>query len=180
MLNTYLLGGAFGLGLLLLLLTVSLSASRTLPVSDPVSASERRVAVEGDSLEAERQYYIEQILSEIAGREDEPASEVFEDVQVLGRHPARRFLSIMNAGFGRALGVSCTHCHIAENWSEPTREKRITREMSAMTRRINEELLSEIEGLSDGERPPAVNCTTCHRGAVKPALNLPRPASNAR
>ena len=170
-----LIAGTSGLGLLVL--AVSLGASQTRPVSGPASESEPRIAVEDDSLEAERQYYIDQILSEIAGREDELASEVFEEVQVLGRHPVGRFLWIMNVGYGRALGVRCTHCHIAENWSAPTREKRIAREMAAMTRQINRELLPEIESLGDGERPPAVNCTTCHRGAVKPALNLPRPAS---
>ena len=35
---------------------------------------------------------------------------------------------------------------------------------------INSELLPKIKNLKSDH--PGVNCTTCHRGAVKPALNL--------
>jgi hypothetical protein len=36
---------------------------------------------------------------------------------------------------------------------------------------INTEQLKKIKNLKSEN--PGVNCTTCHRGQVKPALNLP-------
>jgi len=45
--------------------------------------------------------------------------------------------------------------------------------MWGMQAKINNELLKSIDGLKD--RRAIVNCTTCHRGAVKPATNLRRP-----
>jgi hypothetical protein len=86
--------------------------------------------------------------------------------------PAGRLLAIMNVGYGKSLGVSCTHCHVAGQWdSDEKTQKQTARDMSAMAARINNELLKNIPNLKG---PNAiVNCTTCHRGQVKPALNLP-------
>ena len=39
-----------------------------------------------------------------------------------------------------------------------------------MTATINNELLPKIQNLKSEK--PTVNCTTCHRGSTKPALNL--------
>ena len=73
-------------------------------------------------------------------------------------------------GWGRALGVGCGHCHVVDQWaSEQKNEKQIAREMAAMTGTINQELKT-IENLEGPN--PTVNCTTCHRGQVKPALDL--------
>jgi hypothetical protein len=36
---------------------------------------------------------------------------------------------------------------------------------------LNNELLPKVKGL-DPDHKPIVNCTTCHRGQIKPALNL--------
>lgn len=77
----------------------------------------------------------------------------------------------MEMGFSRSLGVNCTHCHNPADWSsEEKHRKQIARDMMAMAGRINNELLSAIENLESEK--PTVNCTTCHRGQVKPALNL--------
>lgn len=157
------------------LLFLCAACTEPTPPPPPVQAAEAPAV---DSLEAERQQYIDQILASIAGRENDPAGEVFENVQRMGNMPARRLLAIMNMGYSRSLGVSCTHCHNPDLWADDTREKNIAREMSAMTRRINNELLPAIASLGDGgEQPPVVNCTTCHRGQVKPALNLPEPVA---
>ena len=43
--------------------------------------------------------------------------------------------------------------------------------MAEMAKIINTKYLKEIKNLKNTN--PAVNCTTCHRGQVKPALNLP-------
>ncbi|MGH7726409.1 MAG: c-type cytochrome [Candidatus Eiseniibacteriota bacterium] len=80
-------------------------------------------------------------------------------------------VKIMNMGFGRSLGVSCLHCHVADKWdSDEKPTKQVAREMITMSRAINEEYLSKIKGLKS-ERP-VVNCTTCHRGQKRPAIEM--------
>lgn len=138
----------------------------------PTSAPAARPDLRADSVAQERARYVAEVMQEIAGRERQPASEVFRNVKVLGQVPASRLLAIMNIGYGKSLGVSCTHCHIAGEWARDDKpQKQIAREMSVMVGRINNELLKPIPNLRG---PNAiVNCTTCHRGQVKPALDLP-------
>ena len=117
---------------------------------------------------------IAKIREQIKGRENEPAGEVFKNIQQFKQVPAGRLLAIMKFGYARSLGVNCTHCHTPENWaSEEKPTKQIARDMRTMSSKINSDLLKNMESL--GGRRAIVNCTTCHRGAVKPALNLPRP-----
>ena len=112
------------------------------------------------------------LKEQIKGHENDPATAVFKNIKTMTTVPAGRLLSIMEFGFGRSLGVDCTHCHIAGKWeSEEKPEKQIARDMSDMTTKINKELLKNIKNLKDPN--PIVNCTTCHRGQVKPATNLP-------
>jgi hypothetical protein len=56
-----------------------------------------------------------------------------------------------------------------EKDDKPTKE--ITREMIKMAGAINNDYLKNIKNLKS--ETPIVNCTTCHRGQIKPALNLP-------
>jgi hypothetical protein len=110
----------------------------------------------------------------IAGHEKEPAELVFENIQVHRGKPAGAILSIMDIGYRKSLGVHCSHCHNTKDWSSDEKvEKKVTREMTRMVREINDKYLAEIEGL-DSEKP-VVNCTTCHRGQTKPALDLDGP-----
>ncbi len=114
--------------------------------------------------------YVKKILSEIAGRENEPSEKVFKNIQLplLKSVPARRMLLIMNLGFSRALGVSCNHCHVDTDFaSDDKRPKRAAREMSAMHRMINEQL-AKMQNLGTKAEDRAINCSTCHRGAVNP------------
>jgi Photosynthetic reaction centre cytochrome C subunit len=118
----------------------------------------------------------EQALSElkkrIAGQEQKPAEEVFKNIQLLKGVPAGRLLAIMQIGYSKSLGVDCTHCHVADQWEKEDKPtKQIAREMAQMSRAINTELLKKIKNLKSEN--PVVNCTTCHRGQTKPALNLP-------
>lgn len=126
----------------------------------------------GDTTEFDRQKALERLRDEIKGREDRPSGEVFKNIKVMKQVPAGRLLRIMEFGYSRSLGVNCTHCHNPKNFAdEDKRQKQITREMMAMVGKINSELLSNIENLESDQ--PTVNCTTCHRGEVKPAINLP-------
>ncbi|MCB0637106.1 MAG: photosynthetic reaction center cytochrome c subunit, partial [Lewinella sp.] len=56
--------------------------------------------------------------------------------------------------------------------SEEKPTKQITRDMMKMTRQINDELLNSIENLGGEDGKATVNCTTCHRGQVVPALRM--------
>ena len=83
---------------------------------------------------AENEKYINALQASIKGKEDLPAKEVFKNVKTLTDVPAARLLRTMQA-FSRSLGVSCTHCHVAEQWdSEDKEEKQVARDMMAMTR----------------------------------------------
>lgn len=116
---------------------------------------------------------IAKLREQIKGRENEPAEKVFKNLQTpnLKSGPAARVLAVMEFGYARSLGVNCTHCHTPDKWEvEDKPQKQIARDMSAMVARLNGELLKGIKNLKSAS--PTVNCTTCHRGEVKPALNL--------
>jgi hypothetical protein len=114
--------------------------------------------------------HVTELLEAIKGKENKPASEVFKNVQILKDIPAARFLRIMDVGYSRSLGVDCEHCHTEGRWeSDDKRPKRAAREMMGLVSDINERL-GAMQDIDNSE--PAVNCTTCHRGYVKPALQM--------
>ena len=104
-----------------------------------------------------------------------PMSEqVFKNIQVLKGVPAGRIPLIMEKGFSDSLGVTCTFCHNPADWAaEPNHHMPIARQMWTMTQEINQRLLPAVKDLKNAQ----VNCTTCHRGQKKPALNLGPPPS---
>ena len=116
---------------------------------------------------------IAKLKEQIKGRENEPAPTVFKNLQTpfVKSLPAGRLLAVMEIAYSRSLGVTCTHCHVPDKWeSDEKPQKQVARDMAAMMMRINGELLSGVKNLKS-ERP-TVNCTTCHRGETKPALNI--------
>lgn len=107
----------------------------------------------------------------IADRKTKPASEVFKNIQMFKQMPAQRLLAVMEIGYAKSLGVNCTHCHVPGEWEKDDKPaKQITRDMSGMVKTINSDLLKNIKNLKGPN--PTVNCTTCHRGQVKPALDI--------
>lgn len=119
---------------------------------------------------------IAKLKEQIKGRETEPAEKVYKNIQMpfLKTMPAGRLLQVMEFGYARSLGVTCTHCHTPEKWeAEDKTQKQTARDMVAMMGKINGDLLPGIKNLKSEK--PTVNCTTCHRGQVVPALNLPPP-----
>lgn len=113
---------------------------------------------------------VTELLTTIAGKEKLPAGEVFKNVKLLKDVPAARFLRIMDTGYSRSLGIGCDHCHVEDRWdADEKRAKRAAREMILLTREINDKIgtLEEIDSTD-----ATVNCTTCHRGYVKPALQM--------
>jgi len=140
------------------------------PIARPQAANRPAVASQAGSFRQEQA--LAQIRSEIAGKENLPAEQVFKNIQLLKGMPAGRLLAVMEVGYSKSLGVNCTHCHVPGQWEKEEKPtKQITRDMSAMAKAINTEYLKAIKNLKNPN--PVVNCTTCHRGQVKPALNLP-------
>lgn len=122
---------------------------------------------------AENEKYLAALQASIKGKEDLPAKEVFKNVKTLTDVPATRLLRTMQA-FTRSLGVSCTHCHVAEQWdSEEKEEKQVTRDMMAMTRAINDDYIKKIKALEKDK--PNVNCMLCHRGRAHAGEDLRPP-----
>jgi len=118
---------------------------------------------------------LENLRKAIAGQENKPAEEVFKNIQMLKGMPAGRLLRVMELGYARSLGVNCTHCHVADAWEKEDKPtKQIAREMNAMVSVINNDQLKKIKNLKGPNS--IINCTTCHRGQTKPALNLPESA----
>lgn len=107
----------------------------------------------------------------IAGKEDQLAVDVFMNIKQYKGVTADRLLWIMEFGFSRSLGVTCTHCHVPGRWEADDKgAKETARAMSAMMAAINGEYLKNIPSLNSSN--PSVNCTTCHRGQKRPALEL--------
>lgn len=98
------------------------------------------------------------------------------NLQVLPEDIAFRDLMDTMAGFTRALGVRCSHCHVGEEGArlstydfaaDEKALKQKAREMLRMVRAINGQHLA---GLAERNEPPtAVECFTCHRG-----IRIPR------
>lgn len=112
------------------------------------------------------------VLAKIAGHENEPAEQVFKNIQSLKGMPAGRLVRVMNMGYSRALGVACNHCHFTQDYSsDEQRPKRAAREMMAMNKMINEHLRS-LKNLEGKPEEIFVSCSTCHRGQVDPNAGI--------
>jgi Photosynthetic reaction centre cytochrome C subunit len=114
--------------------------------------------------------FVREWSKRIEGREDEPAARVFKNIRLdwLKSTPAGQFLSIMDGGYAKALGVRCTHCHADEDFaSDDKRAKRAAREMATMHWGINQRL-ARMQNLRSSADERAINCATCHRGAIDP------------
>ena len=134
-------------------------------------------SIAGDTVSDARNRMARALLDSLGDRAQLPAESIWTDMKTpLKRVPARQLIAIMNQGYGRSLGVTCDFCHVPGQYGkEDSTNKQVAREMMAMVTKINTELLGGIQNLKGPN--PIVNCTTCHRGQVKPALNLPDPGN---
>jgi hypothetical protein len=124
-----------------------------------------------DSLAADRLKYMNEVLNSIKGKEKMPADMVFKNLKVMkGENTlsAEHLLWMMNWGWSKELGVSCSYCHIPGRWEDDSlRTKNIARGMWNMRVQINLDLLPKITG-RDYKGNPKVTCITCHRGKPVP------------
>ncbi len=113
---------------------------------------------------------VDAILDGLGAARLQPANQVFTGVTILPTSSAERYLRVMDEGFSRSLGVDCAHCHDPADWARDAKNKfEATRAMWAMVYKINQDHLRKIESI---DRKARVNCTTCHRGQVSPAVSL--------
>ena len=159
-----------GVGVAIVLSLISIViVQRSVAVSSALAAVQQ--TAQGDK-PFDQEQALADLRKAIAGQETKPASEVFKNIQILKGVPAGRLLRVMELGYAKSLGVNCTHCHVPGEWEKEDKPtKQIAREMMGMVNTINTDLLKKIKNLKSAT--PTVNCTTCHRGQIKPELNLP-------
>jgi hypothetical protein len=124
-----------------------------------------------DSLAADRLKYMNLVIASIKGREKMRADSVFKNLKVIRGESsisAEHLLWMMNWGWSKELGVSCSYCHVAGKWdADSLATKDIARGMWNMRVQINKEILPKITG-RNYEGNPKVTCITCHRGKPVP------------
>lgn len=143
-----------------------LAAAFTLLLMNQSTSSARATT---DAAQGEKNPFVAALEKQIAGQENKPAEEVFKNIQLLKGMPAGRVLRVMQTAFNTSLGVDCTHCHVADQWEKDDKEaKQTARKMWTFVAKVNQDL-KQVIGKG------TVNCTTCHRGQLKPATSLPAP-----
>ena len=125
-----------------------------------------------DSLEIDRLKYMNQVMESIKGKEKMRADSVFKNLKVIKGQSsvsAEHLLWMMNWGWSKELGVSCSYCHTIGKWeSDSLDTKDIARGMWNMRVQINNEILPKITGRNYWNNPK-VTCITCHRGKPIPS-----------
>ena len=151
-------------------LTVILGAmSRCRTSANPIENEENKGTRQTQPFDQTQK--LAELANQIAGREERPSGEVFKNIQLLKAMPAGRLLKVMELGYSKSLGVNCTHCHVVDQWEKDDKPtKQVAREMIKMAGAINNDYLKNIKNLKSEN--PVINCTTCHRGQTKPALNM--------
>jgi Photosynthetic reaction centre cytochrome C subunit len=123
-----------------------------------------------DSLAKERQRYVNEVLADIKGKENMRADSVFLNIKIFKNVSAERMVRIMDEVWSKGLGVGCNHCHNVTKWSDEAKgDKQLSRDMAAMTTKINKEMLQTMKGLDDHS---SINCISCHNGRKHPAKKM--------
>ncbi|HEU4988474.1 MAG TPA: c-type cytochrome [Gemmatimonadaceae bacterium] len=133
----------------------------------PLTPEQR--AARRDSINADRQRLTDSLMATIAGRENEPAGQVFKNVKLLKDMPAGEFIKTMNEDYGKAIGRSCNFCHVANDFaSDRRKEKSTARMMIALEDSINNapQFLPQLKNRRGTW--PHIECVTCHRGMNEP------------
>ena len=138
------------------------------PGSAAVVVPVRRPPPSRDSLVKLRAVYVNRVMQEIAGRENEPADQVFKNVQVLKGITAAELVHKMDTDYATAMSWNCTNCHrLAPQGnfaSDTSADKKRARFMQQMENDINAVQLPRLYP----KDTPKVSCATCHRGYNEP------------
>ena len=110
------------------------------------------------------QTFFDQLNASIEGKQDSPATAVFQNIKLMQKATAGRLLNQMR-NWTRILGVNCTYCHTPGHWDSDDKPPKLTaRSMDKFEDDVNG-LLKNIKTVGDDAH---VNCFTCHRGSPKP------------
>jgi hypothetical protein len=144
------------------------SPAANAPAGAQPGAAARRIPPSRDSLAKLRSAYVTQVMASIAGRENQPAEQVFKNVQVLKGLTAAELVHKMDAEYGTAMSWNCTNCHRfapqGNFASDTATDKRRARFMQQMTDDINRNQLPKLYP----KDTPKVTCMSCHRGYNEP------------
>ena len=119
------------------------TATATSPATSaaPGTSGSRRIPPSRDSLAKLRAAYVTTVMQSIAGREHEPADQVFKNVQVLKGITAAQLVHKMDKDYAEALSWNCTNCHrLAPQGnfaSDTSNDKKRARFMQQMVNDIN-------------------------------------------
>jgi Photosynthetic reaction centre cytochrome C subunit len=95
--------------------------------------------------------------------QERTTEQAYRNIQVFKGLPESQLIAVMQFMAG-SLSVTCQHCHTNQFAQDDKPAKQTARRMIAMMRAINQANFSD---------KLSVNCYTCHRGQLKPALVLP-------
>jgi Photosynthetic reaction centre cytochrome C subunit len=152
--------------------TTAATAATTAPAAAPngprVAGPARRVPPSRDSLAKLRAVYVAQVMATIAGRENQPAEQVFKNVQVLKGITAAALVQKMDTDYATAMSWNCTNCHrLAPQGnfaSDTSNDKKRARFMQQLQNDIN---LVQLPKLYPKDTPK-ISCASCHRGYNEP------------
>ena len=144
------------------------STANTTGANAPAVVPPRRIPPSRDSLTKLRAGYIAKVMQEIAGRENQPAEQVFKNIKVLKGITAAQLVTKMDKDYAEALSWNCTNCHRLANQgnfaSDTSNDKVRARFMQQMQNDINTVTLPKLYP----KDTPKVTCATCHRGYNEP------------
>jgi len=144
------------------------SAAPGRPANTAAPGGGRRVPLSRDSLAKLRAGYVAIVMKSIAGHENEPADQVFKNVQVLKGITAAQLVHKMDKEYGEALSWNCTNCHRfapqGNFASDTSNDKKRARFMQQMVNNINHDQLPKLYP----KDTPSVTCAACHRGYNEP------------
>ena len=119
-----------------------------------------------DPTQTPRNKFVLELEKQIAGKEQQPAEQVFKNIQTFKGRPAIGVLRIMEMAFVANLGVDCNYCHETEHWdSDAKKPKQIARGMWTLRATAQDEV-RRITGKTD----VPVTCYTCHKGQPIPSF----------
>src|SRR4030095_2213180 len=119
-----------------------------------------------DPTQTPRNKFVVELEKQIAGKEQQPAEQVFKNIQTFKGRPAIGVLRIMEMAFVANLGVDCSYCHDTERWdSDAKKPKQIARGMWTL-RATAQDAGGRITGKAD----VPWTCYTCHKGQPIPSF----------
>ena len=71
------------------------------------------------------EHELAELRGRIAGRENQPAPEVFKNIRLFKNMEAGRLPGVMGS-WSNVLGVTCKHCHVIDQWEKEDRSEKST------------------------------------------------------